>query len=266
MISVIDIIEEEMIKKTEIRKQRLGHYPSELEACRRQLFYKWTDTPASDPIEESGHWRMQMGDSIHAFIQKILKERDPSFEAEVSWSVAHPKLVYPIRGRVDGLFLDPETGEKVALEIKTTYGRGVRAIKEEGARRYLPQVAMYLYALKAHVVRAHLVIIARDDADRCEMVVDRDDQGVYLSRIYGSEMYDTKERFEWSELESLIDRLAYVEQAVFDKTTPDRDFFHAVREIDGKRTLATQAQSRKTDWQCSYCGWKSLCWLDQKKE
>lgn len=191
------------------RRKREGHYPSDALDCRRKLYWKWSGEEETNPIDATGFWRMNIGNSIHDKIQNDLAAvaKDDELRDAIAWEgfrvsnevrsgavVIDPSingedtfggrwLSKPIRYRRDMIFTDSD-GKLCGGEIKTKYGAGVRAMKETGLDdRQLTQVVLYLvldwvlaergeFGENGGMRRYYVPMVSRDDGDRVQFVVE----------------------------------------------------------------------------------------------
>ena len=101
---------------------------------------------------------------------------------------------------LDGLMLDPETGEFIVLEVKSTYGRGVRQIRKEGPKPdWKLQTALYLAGVKIRWPEMELagvkyLVLGRDDGYLTEL--DREIDWPEIRATFGQIV----QRWKWLEL------------------------------------------------------------------
>ncbi len=229
-------------------RERQHHYASDILACRRQLYYKWTREPESNPIEAGGHWKMRMGDRIHELVHEFLEEAGFDIIREVSGKLEHPRLKRPISYRVDNLFTDRD-GTVAGIEVKTSYGAGIKALKSDPKPDHLGQVVVYMRA--AAISRFYLLYIGRDNGFRRQFTLELRDGTLLVNG-----------RAEPDPFESMIDRLVDLERRLETHTVPARDYLAAIRKGSVKDRFQKNKEIFKTDWQCSYCRWKDACWQE----
>jgi hypothetical protein len=58
-------------------------------------------------------------------------------------------------------------------------------------------------------------------------------------------------------------RLRPIEAMIKAGEMPDRDFQAAIVKGEVKDKFVRQGKTFKSDWQCSYCDFQSLCWIDE---
>ena len=172
-MNLIDQIDNYLIKK-EYHK-RNAYYPSEVNKCLRQLYYKWTEEPESNPITPGALWKMRIGDAIHNMIHDYLLESGMEIVPEVSFK-KDINLKYPISGRIDDLFIDKD-GELSGIEAKTSYGRGIVNIQKSRNPKQddLNQVIVYLYC-NPSIKRFYMIYFGRDNAYRTQFIIERYDK------------------------------------------------------------------------------------------
>ncbi len=80
-----------------------------------------------------------------------------------------------MHGYIDGLYLDPDTGQHIILEVKSTYGRGVTQIRKEGPKpEWLLQTALYAMGIKRNYPHIEVggwkyLVLGRDNGYLCEI-------------------------------------------------------------------------------------------------
>lgn len=271
MINIIDSLEK-MLFRGEYRK-RESHYASDVSACRRQLFYKWREGDGlapvrSNPPDASALIKMEIGNKLHDMIQDIFTSDDSPlvshFEAEVKGEYKHPDLVYPIRARADGVFIDDDK-MRCGAEIKTSYGRGIAEI----ARTRTPKPEHVDQCIITQGVldldRMYLVYLGRDNSYRCQFVFEYTGDEYVGSFVWEdgnvSEVY--RHNKTWHDL---IEQLVSVEAYLKSGKEPPRDFIVAIKNGEIRDSFQHQKRMYKSDWQCSYCSWRDHCWADIVRE
>jgi hypothetical protein len=246
-MNLIDKIDSYLIERE--RKKRVSHYPSDASKCLRQLYYKWTDEKESNPIEAGGYWKMSMGNKIHDLINEFLENAGLEIVNEISVKKEIEGLKYPISGRIDNIFID-EDSTMSGIEIKSTYGAGVRAIKNKGLKESdIFQVLIYMSL--SEIKRFYVLYIGRDDGYRVQFVIDiRND----LFCVDGKPIIIT--------FKDIVFRLKLLELAIERREIPDREFKAAIKNGEIKDKFQKDKVIYKTDWQCSYCSYKNKCWKD----
>lgn len=252
-MNLIDKIDEYLLKKENIR-DRIKHYPSDANACMRQLFYKWTTEPATNPVSASGLWKMKMGDSIHDLIHEFLSEAGFTIIPEVGGEKYLPGLNYPIGYRMDNLFVNPENGTIEGIEVKTGYGRGIRWIAKAAEPRMGDLMQCTLYLLLAGLEKIYLLYVARDDSYRTQFVIEMTPGG--WVQVNGFPVKDDM-------VKVIIKRLETIEKHIESKAMPDREYKVAIKNGEIRSLFQKNNVKYKTDWQCSYCRWQTLCWRSE---
>lgn len=253
-MNLINQIDNYLIKKEKSRP-RERHYPSDVNACMRQLYWKWTDQPKTNPIDASGLWKMNMGNAIHDLIYEFLEDAEFDIIAEVGGVVEIPELKYPISYRVDYMFIEKDTGNEAIIEAKTSYGRGIKAIQisEKPKEQDLAQVVLYIYLTK--IKKCYFLYVGRDNSYRTQFVAEEMNGQIYVDGVL-SEVTATL----------LIQRLMVLEEYLAGDVLPDRDYMAAIKNGEIKDKFQKNNKQYKTDWQCSYCQWKDRCWEEELEE
>lgn len=116
--------------------------------------YPKTPHPHLDPVRRA--LALEVGRALHERVRGLL-EGVQQVEREVALEVA-PGLV--VKGHIDGLIPDPETGKLRLLEMKTLAPYGFERLVKGGEveRAYQVQVALYLEALRGEGVQEALFV------------------------------------------------------------------------------------------------------------
>lgn len=264
MLRLIEIIDHIML--SEERKKREHHYPSDGVKCSRQLWYSWNDYKKSNPIEPAQLCKIRMGNSIHNEFANILKEFEPNgdettlkaekfgiikVEDEVKFQ-ADIGMNHILSGRIDGV-ITLANNEKVFVELKSSFGRGIREIKKNNmpGEDHLAQTAMYLRYNPFGVTKAIIIYIARDDAYRTEFFVELKDDGLYVE--------NQKTNFDF---DKLLDNFREAEG----EKIPDRKYKVIIKNGEIKEKCIIKGIEYKSDWQCRYCVYRDTCWEDVIKK
>jgi hypothetical protein len=246
-MNLINRIDNYLVKsRKEYKRER--HYPSDISACVRQLFYKWKNEKPTNPIDATGYWKMGMGNKIHDLVNEFLDSEGMEIINEIANRKKLDFLKHEISYRIDNLFID-EDGELSIIEIKTTYGNGVKWIKDSGMPKEsdLMQVMCYMYLEK--IPRAYLLYVGRDNAYRCQFKID----------IRGDRLC-ANGRGVHIKFRDIFNKLILLERHLEDNSIPDRCYRAVVKNGDIKDKIQYKKEIYKTDWQCSYCQWKDTCW------
>jgi hypothetical protein len=263
-------------------KKKDGHWPSEITACPRQIVYRWRGIGESNPIDATGWWRIQLGNSIHELCQTTLEriEQDPEMLKEIGWPGFHvetevrsgkipvPTLKYPISYRLDNRFVDDD-GVKAIAEYKTAFGMAVRKIKEEGPKdAALAQVIAYLKLstdIGEPITRAYIMYVSRDNADRVLFILDMVEKGFVLSRLFPNGDLSEMRRFPMTVWDNAVAKLKYIEDCVEAGTLPDRPYLVAIKNNEIKDKFTKDKKEYKSDWHCMYCSYLEKCWGERAK-
>ncbi len=245
---IIELIEKGLQKEwDEWNRKRTSHYPSDISACKRQLYYKWTEEPVSNPVTVGGMLKMKMGTAIHDIIPSLLELAGLESAPEVAVKKTHPRLLHPISGRIDNLFIIPNTNSLGVIEVKTSYGAGVKTLQKTGKPREGDenQLLTYLW-LEPIIAKGILIYIGRDNGYRTEFEIERDDEYV--------------EDF-------LIGKLASLDHMVKTRDVfPDRDYHVVIKDGEIKAKYQKDKVIYKSDWQCLFCQFMDTCWENELKK
>ena len=237
-MNLIDQIDNYLIKKEYHKRE--AYYPSEVNKCIRQLYYKWTETKESNPITSGALWKMRIGNAIHDMIHEYLLASGMEIVPEVSFK-KNIGLKYPISGRIDDLFIDKD-GELAGIEAKTSYGRGIVEIQKSNKPKQddLNRVIVYM-ACNLEIKRFYIIYFGRDNAYRTQFIIER---------------YDKLE----DDFNKLIQRFDDLEEALKCKVIPFREFKVAIKNGEIKDKFQKDKIEYKSDWQCRYCQFMNYCW------
>ncbi|MCP3680291.1 MAG: hypothetical protein GY782_08600 [Gammaproteobacteria bacterium] len=241
---IIEKIEESLIRKGS--RERKAHYPSDINSCQRQLTYKWLAKEASNPIPPSGYLKMEMGNAIHELVPVWLANVGLEIIDEFANKKAIEGLKYPFSYRIDNLFMEHD--EISGIEVKTSYGIGIKQIQVKGQPKEsdIKQVLTYM-ELEPSIHKFYLVYIGRDNGYRTEFIIPRI---INTAVLYGV-------RWNWDDE---IKRLKGIEIAIEANTLLPRDYNICRVNGEFKDKFTANKIEYKSDWQCSYCSWRSDCW------
>lgn len=251
-VRLLDIIEKKLAER-EDRKQKESHYPSEVNSCIRQLWYKWKGYAVSNPPDATSLWKMGIGDAIHEWLAGKFKEVAEIAIDELPFKKHAKGLKHPISGRMDNVLFFKTDGAFRGVEVKTTFGRGIRDIKFRGPKEeHVMQVLLYFWGTDLNVF--HLVYLGRDDGYRRELVYERK----------GEEILQDGKALELT-VEDIINKFKDIEAAI-KRDIPERPYKAAIKDGEIKDKFTYQKKDYKTDWQCRFCAYKDLCWGNEKKK
>ena len=242
-----------------------SHHPSGATACRRQMYWGWTGEPESDPVTPGGALKMAFGSAAELIYAKALDwqieqnivnhyEREESVKTNVSG------LEYPISGRID-FIVTPTDGSAFGVEMKSSFGRGIVEIQKTKRPKPEHLIQVYPYMLYSRWQEFRLIYLARDNGYRTEFILKLDGENVLVQwffpdgNIADGVVYEVK----W---DTFLEKFAYIEKCVVDKTLPDRDFIVAIKNGEIKDKYAYQKTDYKSDWQCRYCRFQTRCWSE----
>lgn len=229
------------------RKERTSHYPSDINSCMRQLWYKWNNEPVSNPIEAGGYWKMKMGNAIHDLINEFLESAGFDIMNEISNKTKIGGLEHPISYRIDNIFMEDD--QMAIIEVKSSYGAGIKAIQKQGKPRDSDLAQVLLYMFLEDINKTYLIYIGRDNGYRTQFEIE------YKSGVIHIDGKKTLHSFV-----ELIDRLKIVEEHLIADSIPEREYQVAIKNGEIKDKFQKDKIVYKTDWQCSYCQWMDLCW------
>jgi hypothetical protein len=218
--------------------------PSSFSACTRQIYYKKRYVPPSNPITPASYLKMDFGSVLHSRIQDIVKKMSILIEAEKLKTTVFGGLNF--RYKTDGIII--LNRQRHIMEIKTTYAGGLNAVK------YDPKLAdviqMCLYMLFENIKNGILLYVGRDNG--------------YMIEYYVTQECDAYQA-AISEINRKIPALKTLENKIKAGVMPKRDGYIEMKNSGGKISENFQKDKvqHKSDWRCSYCQWKNLCWKDE---
>lgn len=261
MLNTVNVLYSQLLRENEERPRKQRHYPSSACAvcngefhgkCRRATWYEWKGKPRTNPIDAPGLFKMQVGDMIHEHLSATLdrglaelgfKEecyRGPDGVGEEVALLWQPEgLKYPFSGRMDKRLVR-EDGYRIAMEWKSTYGRGADFIKRDGPKDdNLLQCALYLEQDAFPVDGIALMYAARDSGYMFGYWVTRHEAGLKVEH-----MGSTRVSFSPLGWPAIRAATLMLEETLDGDEPPDRDY-------------------KRSEWRCDYCGHQKLCWGEQ---
>jgi len=233
---------------TKENRERTSYYPSEVSKCIRQMYYKWEKIEVSNPISAGGYWKMNMGNKLHELVSEFLVGANLEIVDEVSFKY-DAGLNYPISGRIDNLFME---GERLCgIEIKTTYGAGIRAIRNKGYPKDndIEQVLVYMGC--TDIEKFYILYIGRDDGYRTQFKIEKRNGQIFCDN---KPVHIT--------FEKLLDKFRDLEDYRLENRLPDRQFKVAIKNGAIKDKFQKNKVVYKSMWCCMYCQYANKCWED----
>lgn len=228
-------------------------------ACLRQLYYKSTGEPVSEPSDGGSLLKMDFGNVIHDYLaDKLKKIPGLNYTEEFPGKLLVDDLTKELSYRLDGLVLTGEeyAGSTGGVEIKTVFGRKMDSIKVEGpSEDHLLQIVCYFKALPS-VKWFSLLYFARDTGYRIEFHIWREGEDLYIQGP--SIPYPKKLHYKW---EQIKERFKEYEGYLERKELPPRDYkvwLNSSGEVMNVKTI--KGEKYKSDWRCTYCAYKTKCW------
>jgi CRISPR/Cas system-associated exonuclease Cas4 (RecB family) len=221
--------------------------PSSFSACRRQVYLKKRYATPSNLITAVSYMKMDMGTTIHTRIQEIVKKQGILLEAEKLKTVKFQGLDF--RYKIDGKIV--LNRKRHIMEIKTTSGGGMRVVKYDPKPADVVQLSLYM--LFENIQNGVLLYVGRDNGHIIEYNINHE-CSAYTSAI--AEIYHRI--LELKQLKSQIQK----------GVLPNRDFQIALKNKDGVISEKFQKEKvvYKSDYQCSYCAYKDMCWKTKLEE
>ncbi len=234
-----------------MKKERTSHHPSAVNKCMRQQYYSWIKQPITNPRSATSVYRMSIGKWIEkGIVEDVLKPMFGEDKIKTQVEIFHhsPELKYPIHGYMDVVIeMEDESGNVVftPVEIKTSFGRGIKNIQLSGKPR------------EDDATQSKVYISTRKDFKQIALI--------YLGRdsFYRTEFDLSMEGFERDEfIAEIVKRFKVLEEHIENKTLPEREYEAIVfnGEIVDRKQVNKVVYT--TDWQCKpeYCLWSSECY------
>lgn len=251
-MNLINSIDDYLLSKE--GRPRESHYASDATACIRQLYYKWNNTPPSNPIEAGALWKMRMGDAIHSLIHEFLVDSGYDIIDEVAQRKNYPDLKFPVSVRADAIF--SHDGKYYGVEVKSSYGQGIVQIQKKNAPKPEHMAQMALYADIFGIDKWILIYIGRDNGYRTQFTFTYSPEGILVQ--------DNGEGK--TKVKDIVDRLAFVEECVGADELPDREYKAAIKNGEIKDMFQKDNVKYSTVWNCGYCPFRNMCWKEYTDE
>lgn len=233
-------------KEKEELKEKTHFNPSSLTSCKRKLYYKMKATEESNPIDNHTYVKFAMGDAVHLAIQNLLK-KDKNIKLVEMENLKYGYInKLEFRYRLDYSCLISNI--PYILEIKSTYMSGYNAVEQEPKEDHVLQ--LFTYMVLEQIDNGILLYVGRDNGFMVE----------YVFNI-NNEKYNNLFCDKIKELELLKENI--------DKNIlPDKDYQIQLKNNKGNifDNFTKDKIKYKSDWQCSYCTYKNLCWEKELKE
>lgn len=240
-------------RKAKEPKEKITFAPSYLSDCRRKIFYSKTGHEPSNPIELPSLLKMEWGNILHDDMQQRLVKAGvlESFE---EWRTAEwegLEFIY----RYDGIL--NVDGKRSILEIKTVYASGYQSIEQSPKEEHVLQAVSYM--LFEGLDKAYILYAGRDNGYLKQHEVNFC-EGKVCVNFQETDLMD-----KWREL---IDKLGTLKVNIETSILPERDFSIALKNSNGviAESFQKDNQKFKSDWRCSYCNFKDLCWKKELEE
>ena len=194
---------------------------------------------------------MRFGSAGHDVLQGIFKDLGILVEAEDLKEIDYKGIKFFYR--IDGsLLID---SDEYIVEIKTVYANGFRMVEQEPKADHVIQIASYMAFEEKK--RGILLYAGRDNGRLLQYNLESN--GDFL--INGKPANEF--RAIWSEK---VNALSGLKKDIEDKNLPGRDYKLYAKKVNGKINFEYQKDGEKfkTDWQCSYCAYRSKCWNLEK--
>lgn len=229
-------------------------WPSEALGCRRRSWYAFRGGDGRLPMDLTGLYRTKTGNLLHDWVFEQVAKSGlfDNLEQEVEMKQEVKGLRYPVSGKMDLRGVLKSNGKRAAADLKTTFGEGIRKIKQkrEISTHYLGQMICYLKW--GEIDELILGFLGRDDQYRTQMVLTLEDDVLHID--------GTKTRLS---VHSVVSRWQDVERHLESGQIPDRDFMAAIRDGEIVYSFQRNNVTYKSDWRCRYCPYRLQCWAPE---
>ncbi|KKM64648.1 hypothetical protein LCGC14_1499160 [marine sediment metagenome] len=237
--------------------------PSYLANCGRQTYYKKTNTKPSDPISDTSLFKMHFGKIQHQGLQDILvkmpgykivemeKENDIEYQG-LKFKYFIDCIIEWGEDVTEGMNVFGKT-EQYIIEIKTIFGRAVDFIKKEPKEDHMLQTLSYMGFKK--IKKAIILYIDRGSGYQVQHNIESNGD----LTLNGKEI--NHYRKIWADK---IHELSWVKAAILAEQLYARQYNIVIKKINGSLVFDFQKDSvkYKSDWQCTYCQYKTECWQE----
>lgn len=252
-----------------------SHYASNITSCKRQQYYQWLNIEQSNPNSAGSILKMKFGYATEDIFEKFLQysiETKTKINNKIlinyitGWKESYQikGLEYPITCKLD-FVLEFEDNSKVAVELKSMFGRGIVDIMKTQTPKsqYLDQIYIYIYLTPyKHFFHPYF---GRDNGYRTEFEILECKEG--LEVIYTTERGKQNKKTYRYNFDDLIENLVKIENSVHHDFLPERDYLVAIKNGEIKDQGFQYNNIKYTsNWQCTYCNWKNKCWENELKK
>ena len=214
-IDVGNIIDEYL--NEESRPKRIGaYYPSEIGMCMRRSYYSYF---ISKPTEPTALRIFALGNNVHEFIAKALKESDTltlvEEEKPIKVEYKDQETSFIIYGRIDD-YIETKNGKKIIIEAKST-GDITKVIEPDPKHKM--QISLYLGAQPAD----YGILVYADKKNL--------------------EIKQFKVEYNEEEYKKVMERFKDLDYHLKNKMLPPAEYY-----FDNKKV-----------WECKYCPYDKEC-------
>lgn len=261
-------------KRPRYRDNR-GWYASALTSNARDLYWKATGEPETNPTDIVGHCRMLAGKSIEEGLTKYVLENTHWFGIhsyggeQISVGGSNPS----VNGYLDGLLVERKGdtfGTPMVMEVKLKTGYGAEMFKQsyDPGENYLAQLGYYLRDLseKGITNQGFFLFFLASDKSWGEMVqVDCHYENGVVYATKARHIDGTEKDINFSlELDPILERLRGLEEAIEKKELPPAEHFYKKPLTPELVAGLSDAHLRKAikgekiigDWQIAYSSYK----------
>lgn len=253
--------------------------------CLRAIYWRYTGipgAPSSLHLEMTG----RLGKACELMMIDIWTKMGIVEDAHLKFQSAR----YNLSGELDTVLRDPETHERFGAEIKSIYGyyAGKEVFGNESQAgkpkpKHLLQTLVYCTELKHTLSYFAIPYIERGDGELGMFkvrTVPCEENGTIVYRGMVDDVLITDYTIEdiYSRYEQVLEAIYKRElpprefQYKYDDETVDRKFeegeisksaYEAFKKVLKNGTVRINESKRPKSWQCSYCGWRKICYTDK---
>jgi len=300
--SIVEMEDNYIVESKGLSRHRPGLHPTEASVdymidgkkivsgkCMRAAWYRSMEIGKPEGASAGLMQKAHLGKWDEQGIVQRWKEMGIWFDNNIKF---YQKSHY-LSGEMDAVIINPETGGKIGIEVKSFYG--YYANKEiTGAKReqvpgipkdtHFLQAILYAWEYREILEEFRLYYIERGDGHRVEFRLGFDENPdgthqVWWQQVEGKywNYFSPDKVYQPYTIEDIYDRFERLLKMLKAKQLPPKDFSDKWDDETvewmwdhGKlgKTKYTAWQKNPTknpigDWQCSYCDYKSQCMQDE---
>lgn len=240
--------------------ERKGIYPSELDNCKRCIWYSTHGTEVTNPIQPSSRIVMAIGNLIENYVlDNLAKSSDiKNIERQkvVKLSINGSKRI--ISGKMDAVITYKDDSVE-GCELKSGHGYSTTSVmKNELKDDWLFQICSYLNF--SDIKKFRLFYVDRANGFKAEFRLFYENGVLRCLRVYDDKEFDVIVR--QLSVEELTKRIIEIDELMDSDIIPDR-----LGTIEAKKDKKGNIKLKHSWWKCGgYCEFQDICWRDYEPE